>query len=372
VSRDEKAKKILSPTGRALRRLRRKRVAVFCAAVLALMYLVVIFAPFVAPYHFDDVDRRLSYCPPMRLHFVDATGKFHLRPFVYRHRYAFNEYAERIFYEDRSEVYPLKLFVRHKDPRQDYRMLGLFRTNLHLFGVDAPGRFYLLGADWQGRDMFSRIVYGSRISLTVGILGVSITFVLGMAVGGIAGYAGGKIDWILMRFCEMLMLAPGFYLMLALRSVLPIELPSTHVYLLIVTILSLIGWAGFARVVRGMVLGLREKEYVLSARAAGAGHARIIARHVLPNTLSYAIVSATVAIPGFILGETGLSFIGLGIQDPYASWGNLLADAMAISEINYHPWLLLPGVFIFVTIMAFNFLGDGLRDAFDPRSLEGG
>jgi len=367
---EQKNKKILSPTGRAFRRLRKKRTAMFCIYLLALMYFVALLAPFFAPYHFDDVDRGLSYCPPMRIRFFEDTGKFHLRPFVYRVQYKYNEYAERIFYEDRSEMFPVRFFVPHKNPQYDYRFLWLFRTNLHLVGVDAPGRFYLLGADWQGRDLLSRIIYGSRISLSVGVLGVAITFILGMTVGGIAGYAGGKTDWILMRFCEMMMLAPGFYLMLALRSVLPVDIPSTHVYLLIIAILSFIGWAGFARVVRGMVLSLRQKEYVLSATAAGASHSRIIFRHILPNTFSYAIVSATVAIPGYILGESGLSFIGLGIQDPYASWGNLLADSMAIAEINYHPWLLLPGLFIFIAIMAFNFMGDGLRDAFDPRSLE--
>ena len=360
----------LSPTRRAFRRLRRNRIACTGALVLVILYLAALLAPFVAPYHYDDVDRRLSYCPTMRLRLVDTDGTFHLRPFVYQYRYYFDQYANRVYYEDTSNRYPLRLFVRHADRRQDYRFLGLRRTNLHLFGVTAPGRVYLLGADWQGRDLASRILYGSRISLTVGLVGVAITFVLGMLVGGLAGYAGGKVDSLLMRLCEMIMLAPSFYLMLALRSSLPAELPSTQVYLLIVLILSFIGWAGFARVVRGMVLSLREKEYVLSARAAGASHWRIITRHILPNTLSYAIVSITVSIPAYILGETGLSFIGLGIQEPEASWGNLLAEAMAVSEIKFHPWVLLPGVFIFVAIMAYNFLGDGLRDAFDPRNLE--
>jgi len=361
--------KPVSPTRRALGRLRRNRAAFASAVVLVIFYLGAALAPFFAPYYYDDA-AELSYCPPMRLHFVDETRRFRLRPFVYRCRYYFNQNAERVFYEDTSTAYPLKLMVRHGDSRWDYRFLGIFKTDLHLFGVKAPGRIYLLGADWMGRDLFSRILYGSRISLTVGLVGVAITFVLGMLVGGIAGYAGGRTDSLLMRLCEMLMLAPGFYLMLALRSALPAELPSTQVYLLIVLILSFIGWAGFARVVRGMVLSIREKEYVLSARAAGATRWRIITRHILPNTLSYAIVSVTVSIPGYILGETGLSFIGLGIQEPQASWGNLLAEAMNVSEIRFHPWVLWSGVFIFLVIMAFNFLGDGLRDAFDPKSLE--
>jgi peptide/nickel transport system permease protein len=233
-------------------------------------------------------------------------------------------------------------------------------------------RLYLLGADARGRDLLSRLLYGSRVSLTIGLVGVAITFVLGMLVGGISGYFGGRTDVVLMRACEMFMMIPGFYLMLALRSALPPEMSSVEVYVLLVAIMSFIGWAGFARVVRGMVLSIRNREYVLAAQASGASHLTIILRHVLPNTLSYAIVALTLSIPGYILGESALSLLGLGIQDPHASWGNLLKEAMDVAQIKFHPWILLPGLCIFVTVMAYNFLGDGLRDAFDPRGLTRG
>jgi peptide/nickel transport system permease protein len=236
-----------------------------------------------------------------------------------------------------------------------------------LFGVDEPARLYLLGADYRGRDLLSRIVYGSRISLSIGFVGVVVSFFVGMVVGGISGFFGGRTDDVLMRICEMVMMIPGFYLMLALRAAFPPGLSSVEVYFMIVLIMSFIGWAGLARVIRGMVLSIREKEFVTAAIASGENSLRIILRYILPNTLSYVIVSVTLSIPAYILGESALSLIGVGIQEPYASWGNLLSEAMNIGEIKFHPWILVPGVFIFVAVMAFNFLGDGLRDAFDPR-----
>jgi peptide/nickel transport system permease protein len=250
-----------------------------------------------------------------------------------------------------------------------YRLFGLFEKDLHLFGVEEPARLYLMGADSRGRDLFSRILYGGRVSLSIGLVGCAITFILGMMIGGISGYLGGRIDNLIMRICEMVMMIPGFYLMLALRAAFPPELSSWEVYLLIVVILSLIGWAGMARVVRGMALSIREHDFTLAAKAQGASSLWIIYHHILPNLFSYAIISLTLSIPGYILGESALSLLGLGIQDPYASWGNLLAEAMNIAEIRFHPWVLIPGLFIFITVMAFNFLGDGLRDAFDPKTV---
>jgi peptide/nickel transport system permease protein len=198
-------------------------------------------------------------------------------------------------------------------------------------------------------------------------MGVTVSFLLGLTVGGIAGYFGGWVDSALMRMCEMIMIIPGFYLMLALRAAFPATMSSTSIYLMIVVIMSFIGWAGLARVVRGMVLSIAAKDYVTAAKAVGGKDIVIIFRHVLPNTLSYVIVSLTLSIPGYILGESALSLLGLGIQDPQASWGNLLSDAMDVGAIQFHPWMLIPGAFIFIAVMAFNFLGDGLRDAFDPR-----
>jgi len=357
------ARKPRSPLRLAMRRLKRHKTAMAGLFVLVALYLSALFADFIAPYSFDDELRGNSHAPPSKIHFVDAEGKFHLQPFVYGVSFEFDEFHERVFAEDKTKRYPIKLFVRG----DEHKLLWVFPTDIHLIGVDKPARLYLMGADSRGRDLFSRILYGGRISLSVGLVGVTVSFLLGLTVGGIAGYFGGWVDSALMRMCEMIMIIPGFYLMLALRAAFPPTLPSTSVYVMIVLIMSFIGWAGLARVVRGMVLSIASKDYVTAAKAVGGKDIIIIFKHVLPNTLSYVIVSLTLSIPGYILGESALSLLGLGIQDPQASWGNLLSDAMHVTEIQFHPWMLIPGAFIFVTVMAFNFLGDGLRDAFDPR-----
>lgn len=351
----------------ALRRLTRHRLAMAGAVVLAFLYLGAIFADFIAPYHFDNEKRENSYNPPTRFHFFDQEGKIHLRPFIYNYSYQFDEFYRRVYIVDKTKRFPIRFFVEG----DEYKMWGIFRLRWHLFGVDEPARIYLLGADSRGRDLFSRLLYGSRVSLSIGLVGVAITFAIGMVLGGVSGYFGGKTDDFIMRICEMVMMVPGFYLMLALRAAFPPHLSSIQVYFLIVLIMSFIGWAGLARVVRGMAISIREKEFVIAARAVGVGDLSIILRHILPNTLSYAIVALTLSIPGYILGESALSLLGLGIQDPHASWGNLLSEAMGIAEIEFHPWILIPGVFIFVAVMAFNFLGDGLRDTFDPTGIVG-
>jgi len=375
-----------SPLRIGLHRLRRNPLALLAFSVLAVLYLVALLADFIAPYGYDSEVRDMAYAPP-QLHWRDASGRLHLRPFVYRRWYDFDPVTnERRWYADRTKRYPVVLFARG----EPHRLLWLFPTRVHLFGVGepvpeagnvptsarrvpdeatVPPRVYLFGADGRGRDLFSRLCYGARISLSIGLVGSAITFVLGMLIGGVSGYFGGKADVVIQRLCEMVMMIPGFYLMLALRSALPMDLPSTRVYLMLVLIMSFIGWAGFARVVRGLVLSIRSRDYVLAAQAMGVGHLSIIVRHVLPNTLSYAIISLTLGIPGYILGESGLSLIGLGIQDPEASWGNMLSEAMAIQQIKDHPWVLLPGLFIFLAVVAFNLLGDGLRDAFDPQGV---
>jgi peptide/nickel transport system permease protein len=360
----DKVKRLpVSQTRIALRHLKRHRLAMISLAILVVLYLVMIFADFIAPFSFDDEQRTLSYCPPMRMHLVDESGTFHWWPFLYQYSYTFDEYYNRIYVQDVSVRYPLKLFVKG----DRHLLLGLIPMRTHLFGVDEPARLYVWGADYRGRDIFSRILYGSRISLSIGFVGVAISFFVGMIIGGISGYFGGNTDNALMRLSEMVMMIPGFYLMLALRAAFPPNLSSVEVYLMIVLIMSFIGWAGLSRVIRGMVLSIREKEFVTAARSSGDAPFRIIVRHILPNTLSYVIVAVTLSIPGYILGESALSLIGVGIQEPYASWGNMLSDAMNIGEIRFHPWILIPGLFIFISIMAFNFLGDGLRDAFDPR-----
>ncbi|MHC4441307.1 MAG: ABC transporter permease [Planctomycetota bacterium] len=351
----------------AMQRLRRHRMAIFALRLLVVLYLLTIFAGFISPYHYDNENRDHSYHNALRFHFFDDRGEFHWRPFVYASSYEFNDYYNRVWEEDTSQRYPLKFFVKG----DRYTILGLFEAETHLFGVDPPGRIYLFGADHRGRDLFSRILFGGQISLTIGLVGVSISFTIGMIIGGISGYLGGNTDFAIQRFCEMIMLIPTFYLLLVLRNTFPPDLSSVQVYFGIIFVLSFIYWASFSRVIRGMVLSIREQEFVLAARAAGLPTLRIIVRHILPNTLSYAIVYVSLTIPYYILGESALSLIGLGIQDPVPSWGNLLQKAVSVPELKFHPWILIPGFFIFVAVMAFNFLGDGLRDAFDPKSLQG-
>ncbi len=251
----------------------------------------------------------------------------------------------------------------------DYKLLGFIPMNTHLFGVERPAQFYLFGADAYGRDVLTRIIFGSRVSLTVGFAGILITFTLGLLLGGLAGYYGGWVDEILMRITEILMSIPSLYLLISLRAILPADLPSNITYLMIIVILSFIGWPGMSRVIRGMVLSIKQSEYVEAARAMGYPARRIIWKHIIPNTSTYIIVSASLAIPGYILGEAGLSFLGYGIREPQSSWGLMLAQAQRLSVLEQHPWLLLPGVFLFVAILAFNLFGDAMRDAMDPRSL---
>lgn len=269
---------------------------------------------------------------------------------------------ERIYKEDPTNPVPLQFFVKGFS----YKIFGLIPCNIHLFGTEkAP--FNFLGTDARGRDMWSRICYGARVSLSIGLIGAFISFTLGMTFGSIAGYYGKHADFVIMRLCEMIWMFPMFYLMLTLRAAIPPEISSVKMYFIIVFIMSFIGWAGMARVIRGMVLSLKEQDYVIAARAMGTRDPRIIFHYILPNTLSYAIVYVTIGIPGYILGESTLSMLGLGIQDPGVSWGNLLAEAMAISQIQLHPWILYPGFFIFLTVLSFNFLGDRLRDATDAK-----
>ncbi|MBN2218796.1 MAG: ABC transporter permease [Kosmotogaceae bacterium] len=261
--------------------------------------------------------------------------------------------------------YPVRFFVKS----WEYKLFWLFPTSIHLFGVDQPSKLLLFGADRYGRDVFSRILAGSRISMSIGLLAIMITFSLGLSIGGAAGYFGGITDEILMRVTEVLMSIPSFYLLISLRAILPTSIPSHMTYLLIVVILSFIGWPGMARVIRGMVLGLKETEFVQAAVAMGYPSSRVILRHIIPNTATYIIVAATLSIPGYILGEAGLSFLGLGITEPSASWGLMLSQAQSIKAMTEAPWLLIPGIFIFIVVMGFNLLGDALRDALDPRSL---
>ncbi len=350
----------LSEMQLAWQRFVKDRIAVIALWVLGILYAVALFADVVAPYSLKDESRLHTYCPPTAVHLFDPDGRWaglHVRGMGM----AYDEYRRRSYHETR-DVYPVKFFGRG----ESYRFLGVVTSDRHLFTVDAPGRIYFLGADSRGRDIFARLVHGARVSLTIGLLGVAISFAAGLLIGGIAGYWGGKVDDILMRVCEMVMMVPGFYLLLALRAAVPDNFNSLQVYLAIVIILSFIGWAGLARVIRGMCLSLKERDYVLASRTMGLTDMEIIARHILPHTISYSLAAVTLAVPGYILGESALSLIGLGIQDPYASWGNMLSEAMSIVRIQFAPWILWPAFFIGVTVMCFNLVGDALRDAWDP------
>jgi peptide/nickel transport system permease protein len=354
-----------TPGELAWRQLRKHRVAMVGLGILAVLYTMMLFAEFLAPYPLDFTDRNRFFHPPILPRFVDVEGRVHLRPFVYATTLV--DPQLRIYRPDTSRRYPVRFFVQG----EPYRLFWLIPTRVHLFGVDEPGRIFLMGTDQFGRDLFSRILYGSRVSLLIGIMVVSITIPIGMVYGGIAGYYGGRVDNLMMRVVEAIIALPGFYLLITLSAILPTNVGCTTRFYLIVIILSFLGWTGFSRLIRGYVLSLKEREFVLAARALGRDDLGIILRHILPNTASLVLVVATLSIPGAILGESGLSFLGFGVREPCASWGNLLTAGTNLINLSRSPWLLLPGVFIVLAVVAYNFLGDGLRDAFDPRLRSG-
>jgi len=351
---------------RVRRRLLRNRPALAGGLLLAMLYVLALLAPFLAPYAENDIDRQRFFHPPTPLHLRDAAGRWHARPFVYGTRPEAGPGGG--FVVDRSQRLPLRFLVRGAP----YRLLGVLPCTRHLYGVAPPGRVFLLGADGLGRDELTRLLYGAQVSLTVGLVGIVLSFAIGLLLGGLAGYLGGWVDVVVMRSSEVLLSVPGLYLVLALRGAFPLDMPSRQVYLAIVAILALIGWAVLARVIRGMVLSIRTADFVAAAEALGMGRMRVLVRHILPNTWSFVIVAATVAVPGYILGEVFLSFLGMGVQEPASSWGNMLQQARHLDVMTSYPWMLFaPSIAIFVTVLAFNVFGDGLRDALDPRRVEG-
>ena len=342
------------------RYFKRHKIALVSAVILIILYLVVIFAGFLGPYRPNQTFKQDFFHPPTKIH-IFAEGKL-TWPYVYETK----KVGWGQFEEIKEERYPLQFFYQGSE----YKFWGLISTNLHLVGVKKPAHLFLLGTDNYGRDLLTRLLYGGRVSMFLGFAGILITSFFGLLVGGVAGYYGGWIDNLLMRGVEVILSIPSFYLLLALAAVLPVEMSSTLRFFLIILILSFIGWAGMARVIRGMVLSIKEEDYITAAKAIGASDGRIIMKHILPRTSTYVIVRATLAIPGYIIMESALSFIGLGIQQPEASWGNMLSAAQSITKLTSFPWLLLPGVMIFIAVLSFNLLGDGLRDALDPKSVE--
>ncbi len=332
------------------RRFMKKKPGLTAAAVLIVFYVVAIFAGFFTPYHYNKVNDLMRYAPPQKLHFSFDKGLY-----VYGLELINNPVTlEPKFISDKTVICPVRFFQRDTEGK------------LHLFHSKGP--LYLLGTDRMGRDMLSRIIYGSRVSLTVGLFGVLLSLILGSILGTISGYFGGWVDNSIQSVIEILSTFPTIPLWMALAAALPPGLSSIQVYFGITIIISLVTWGALARQVRGKVLALREQDYVTAARSMGAGHWQIIRRHLLPNCYSHIIVIATLAIPGMILGETALSFLGLGIRPPMTSWGVLLEDAQRVTVLLQYAWLLLPAVPVLIVVIAYNFLGDALRDAADPYS----
>jgi peptide/nickel transport system permease protein len=344
-------------------RFKRNRLAVIGGVFLLIMYAMAIFADPLAPYSVNTTHDRFVSAPPNGLRFVDTEGTFHLQPFVYGMEPAIDRQTFRKTFKLKTdEQYPIHFFGRG----EPYQLWGLFATDIHLLTVDAPGKILLLGTDELGRDLFSRVLFGARISLSVGLIGVFLTLIFGSLVGVMTGYFGGRIDNVFQRLIEVLMAFPQLPLWLSLASIVPPTWSSIQVYFAISIVLSILNWGALARQVRGMVYALRSEDYVTAARYTNCSNWRIIWRHLLPNTFSHILVIATLSIPGMILGETALSFLGLGIRPPMTSWGLLLNEAQNTRVLLQQPWLLTPAIFVIATIISFNFLGDGLRDAADP------
>lgn len=342
-------------------RFKRHRLAVASLFILLGSYAAIVIVEFLAPYNLHTRHTDFIYAPPQRVHLFHD-GAF-IGPFVYGYTFELNlETLRREYVVDRSQPRPLRFFCRG----DGYRFWGLFEADRHLICPPHDSTFFLLGTDRLGRDMASRLLYGGRISLTVGLIGITISFIIGITVGGLAGYFGGWIDNVVQRVIEIIRSLPELPLWMALSAAMPITWSPILVYLGITLILGLLDWPGLARAVRSKLLALREEDFCAAAKLMGARPSRIIGRHLLPNFMSHLIASATLSIPAMILGETALSFLGLGLRPPITSWGVLLTESQNIEAVALYPWLLAPMIPVIVTVLGFNFLGDGLRDAADP------
>ena len=342
-------------------KFKKHRLALYSLYFLTFLYAIIAIVEFLAPYNLHTRNVDFIHSPPQRVHLFHD-GNF-VGPFVYGRTMTLDMDTLRRIYTDKpDQVEPIRFFCRG----DGYRFWGLVETNVHLVCPAKDGQLFLLGSDRLGRDVLSRILYGARISLTIGLLGITMSFVLGITIGGLAGYHGGVFDLIVQRIIEVLQSIPSIPLWMALAAIMPVTWSPILIYLGITAILGLLDWTGLARAVRSKLLALREEDYVLAAQLMGAGSSRIIGRHLVPGFMSHLIATATLAIPGMILGETALSFLGLGLRAPITSWGILLTEARSVSVIAFYPWLMFPVIPVILVIFAFNFLGDGLRDAADP------
>src|SRR5512138_1756264 len=345
-------------------KFRKHKLALIGTAILAVFVFIALFTEFLSPSAPAVRTPNYLFGRPQVLHFVDAEGNFHLRPFTYSLTAAMDPKTFLLeVKEDTSKPWPVYFFVKG-DP---YTLWGFIKSDRHLFGVQ-EGHLHLLGTDKIGRDLLSRLLHATRTSLTIGVVGLFISFFLGLIIGGISGFFGGAVDDAIQRFIEFIRSIPTLPLWMALAAALPRDWSPQRVYFTITILLGLLGWTHLARRVRGKLLSLREEDFVVAARIAGSSNARIIARHLLPSFLSYIIVDLSISFPYMILAETSLSFIGLGLRAPVISWGVLLQDAQNIQSIALYPWMFTPVVFVILSVMAFSFVGDGMRDAADPYS----
>lgn len=350
------------------RKLIHHKLAIVSFVILGLLYFGALFAPFLAPMGLEDYSASYSDAPPTKIHFFQD-GEW-AGPHVYRFQIERDLYENKFFKEDTSQAYSVRFFVH----AGKYKLLGLIETDIHLFGVDNsalpagqdPTQVLLFGADKLGRDLFSRVLIGSQVSLTVPLLGTFLSFILAVIIGGVSGYYGGWIDLVIQRIIEVMSSFPTLPLWMALSAAIPAGVSVVQVFVWITVIMSLLSWPGLARTVRSRFLSLKKEDFVLAARLCGVSDGQIIRRHLVPGFMSYLIVNLTLGIPSMILGETSMSFLGLGMRAPATSWGVLLQECQSVGNIANCPWKLIPLLFVALAVLAFNFLGDGLRDAADP------